>query len=295
MLYDVIVVGGGYAGMSAALQIARARRNVLVIDSGLRRNRFASHAHGFLSRDRTPPGEIADIAQAQLRAYPNVVWVEGKAVSAGGKQDRFEIRMEDGQTHVGRRVVLATGVSDTLADVPGLAERWGRAVFHCPYCHGYELENGTIGVLASHPMSVHQAEVVADWGSTILFTNGVIDPDEGQIASLGRRNVVIETTGVSEIVGDDADIRLEDGRVIELAGLFTVPKTQMTCAVAEDLGCEIGEGMTGPVITVDEMKRTSVEGVFACGDAARMAGSVALAVGDGAMAGAAAHQSLIFV
>ncbi|MBW8636186.1 NAD(P)/FAD-dependent oxidoreductase [Hoeflea sp. WL0058] len=294
MLYDAIVVGGGFAGMSAALQIARARRNVLVIDSGQRRNRFASHAHGFLSRDGTPPGEIAEVAKNQLLAYPNVVWVEGKAVSAGGEQDTFEIRTEDGVTHSGRRVVLATGVSDSLPDVPGLAERWGRAVFHCPYCHGYELEIGTIGVLASHPMSIHQAEVVADWGSTILFTNGVIDPDAEQIASLGRRNVVIESTRVAEVVGDDADIRLEDGRVIELAGLFTVPKTQMTSAVAEDLGCEIGEGMTGPVITVDEMKKTSVDGVFACGDAARLSGNVALAVGDGAMAGAAAHQSLIF-
>lgn len=293
MLYDVIVVGGSYAGMAAALQVARARRQVLVIDSGLRRNRFASHAHGFLGQDGTPPQEIAARARAQLSAYPNVAWIDGAAVNAGDDGGRFSVEIEGGTSRQGRRLVLATGVVDKLPDVPGLAERWGTAVFHCPYCHGYELDSGTAGVLACHPLSVHQAEVVADWGSTVFFTNGASLDDE-QAAALARRGVAVESEKVVEIAGAGSDIRLADGRVVRLVGLYVVSQTSVASPIAHQLGCAFDDGMTGPIIHTDATKQTTVAGVFACGDAARSSGSVSTAVGDGAAAGTAAHQSLIF-
>lgn len=293
MLYDVIVVGGSYGGMAAALQIARARRQVLVFDSGQRRNRFASHAHGFLSQDGTPPGEIAAAARAQLLAYPNVTWIDSTAEQAGKKGDRFAVQVAGATPQEGRRLVLATGVVDQLPEIPGLAERWGKAVFHCPYCHGYELDGGPAGVLACHRLSVHQAEVVADWGPTVFFSDGV-DLDEEQAAALAKRSVAVEPEKVVENFGDGAAIRLADGRVVEVAGLYVVSRTAMASPLAAQLGCAFDEGITGPVIQVDAMKKTTIDGVFACGDAARESGSVSLAVGDGAAAGATAHQSLIF-
>jgi len=291
--YDVIVVGGSFAGMAAALQIARTRRPVLVIDSGLRRNRFASHAHGFLGQDGTPPTEIAATARAQLLAYPNVTWIDGVAADACKDGDKFVVNLEDSAAQEGRRLVIATGVVDTLPDIPGLAERWGISVFHCPYCHGYELGDGTSGVLACHLQSIHQAEVVADWGPTVYFANGTI-LDDVQAASLARRGVTVETQKVTEIVGDGMNIQLADGRVVSLAGLYVVSQTNVASPIAAQLGCAFDHGPTGPIIRTDESKQTTVAGVFACGDAARSSGFLATAAGDGIAAGMAAHQSLIF-
>lgn len=293
MLYDVIVVGGSFAGMAAALQIARTRRPILVIDSGLRRNRFAAHAHGFLSQDGTPPAEIAATARAQLLAYPNVTWLDGVAENARKDGDRFIVDVAGGASQEGRRLVLATGVVDTLPDVPGLAERWGTSVFHCPYCHGYELGGGTSGVLACHPLSIHQAEVVADWGPTIYFANGKPLNDE-ESAALAGRGVTVEAERIIEIFGEGMNIRLPDDRTINLAGLYILPHTSVASPIAAQLGCAFDDGMTGPIIRTDATKHTSVPGVFACGDTARASGFIATAAGDGVAAGMAAHQSLLF-
>jgi thioredoxin reductase len=292
MLQDVIVVGGSYAGMAAALQVARAKRPVLVIDAGQRRNRFAAHAHGFLGRDGAPPGEIAAAARTQLVAYPTVAWVEGAAVAARKDGDRFAVETGDGAVHAGRRLVLATGVVDELPDVPGLAERWGRSVFHCPYCHGYELDEPA-GVLACHPLSVHQAEVVADWGETVFLADGA-DLDAEQAAALAARDVTVEPGKVAEITGAKADVRLADGRTVGLAGLYLLPRTAMASPLASQLGCAVETGMTGPYLRVDETMMTTVDGVFACGDIMRDSGFVSFAAADGMAAGYAAHQSLIF-
>lgn len=152
---DVTIVGGSYAGLSAALQLARARRSVVVVDSGARRNRFADTSHGFLSRDGEAPAVIAAHGREQLMAYPNVRFVEGMAdtVSRGGANLIVSIQ---GEKIAARRLILATGVIDELPSLPGLQERWGRAVFHCPYCHGYELGQGRIGVLATGENSFHR-------------------------------------------------------------------------------------------------------------------------------------------
>jgi thioredoxin reductase len=293
MQYDVIVVGGSYAGMAAALQIARARRKVMVVDAGLRRNRFAEESHGFLGQDGRPPGQIAEEAKAQLLAYPNVVWTEGRARGVANAENGFEIEMENGHIHSAQRVVLALGVADTLPDVPGLQERWGKSVFHCPYCHGYELGNGSIGVLATGPASMHQAMLIPEWGRTTFFTNDAFAPDEEQLAQLAARGVTVERTPVAAVTGH-ADLRLADGRIIALAGLFTATSTRPASPLAEELGCALEQGPLGPYVRTDPMKETSVSGVFACGDLARGAGSVSLAVGDGALAGSAVHRSLVF-
>ena len=200
---------------------------------------------------------------------------------------------QSGACHFAKRLVLATGVVDELPDVPGLVQRWGRSVFHCPYCHGYELARGRIGVLATGAMSLHHAMLLPDWGETTFLTNATFVPDDAQRAALSARGVLIEPAPVARIV-DAATVELTDGRRIVFDGLFVASRTRMASPLAETLGCAFEKGPLGSFIGTSEFRETSVPGVFACGDAARAAGSVALAVGDGQMAGAAAHQSLVF-
>lgn len=294
-MYDAIIVGGSYAGISAALQLARARRRIAVIDSGKRRNRFAATSHGFLSRDGEEPGRIAAEARRQLLEYATVDWIDGEATSAAGTIDAFQVEAA-GQTLHARRLLLAHGVIDELPEVPGLAEQWGRHVFHCPYCHGYELNEGEIGVLAVGPQSMHQALMLPDWGRTTFFTNGAFDPDNAERAQLEKRGTAIEPAGVVAVepVGSGIALRLEDDRTAQLAGLFVAPRTKPASTIATQLGCDFESGPMSSTILTDDMKETTVPGVYACGDAARSSGNVAVSVADGTMAGTALHRSLMF-
>jgi thioredoxin reductase len=289
---DVIIIGGSYAGLSAALQLGRARRDVLIIDEGKRRNRFAASSHGFLTQDGTDPAEIAALARGQVMEYPTIDWIAGRAETAEQTEGGFAVTV-GGKRHLSRRLLLASGVRDILPDIAGLQERWGKAVFHCPYCHGYELNQGRIGVIASSELSMHHALMLPDWGPTTLLLNEAFEPDNEQLRNLAARGVVIEHSPIDEIMGH-ADIRLADGRVLPFAGLFALARFEMASPLAQQLGLQFEESPVGSVIRTDPMKETSMPGVFACGDTARPMASVALAVGDGNLAGAGLHRSLLF-
>lgn len=290
--FDVIVIGGSYAGLSAALQLARARRRILIIDNGRRRNRFAEKSHGFLTHDGSTAAGIAAVGRSQLEAYPNVAWANETVVSAGGEKGRFQVEFPDGGVATAQRLVLATGVVDVLPPVVGLAARWGTSVFHCPYCHGYELDSGEIGVLSVGEISMHHALMLPDWGTVTFLLNGTFIPDDTQRAALASRGVTVEKTPVKRITGV-ADVELVDGRSLQMQGLFVASRTHGMSELANQLGCAVEEGPLGGFVTTDTMKATTVSGVFSCGDMARPAGNVAFAVADGAMAGVAAHRSLI--
>ena len=292
-MQDVIVIGGGYAGMAAALQLLRAHRRVLIIDAGQRRNRFATHAHGFLGQDGVDPAEIAATAKAQLEAYPTLTWVQGTAVEASGTRDDFTVTTQDGAIYQGRRILFATGVSDALPQIEGLAARWGRHVFHCPYCHGYELQKGAIGVIGTGPMSVHQAKLIPEWGQVTFFLNDALVLDDDTRADLTARGVTIEETPITRLDGE-ADVVLNDGRVLPFAGLFTASTNAPSSPLAAQMGCNIVETGFGTMIETDAGKLTSIPGAYACGDVARVPHSVTLAVADGAWAGAQIHASLVF-
>ncbi len=290
--YDVVVVGGSYAGMSAALQLVRARRNVLVIDGGAPRNRNAQVAHGFLGREGVAPAEIAMQARQELLAYPTLTWLTATAVAASAEPEgRFKVTCGDGQAFSADRLILAYGVTDALPDIDGVAERWGRSVLHCPYCHGYELYEGRIGVIGcGDDGGAGQALLLCDWGQVTLFCSEAdtrIDADQRR--RLDDCGVVIESTPV-RCVDDTATVVLDDGRRLPMDALFVSPHSTLSCDLAEQLGCELKDG---GCITADSAKQTTVPGVFACGDAARMAGNIALAVGEGALAGVAVHHSLM--
>ncbi|MHC1479943.1 NAD(P)/FAD-dependent oxidoreductase [Frateuria aurantia] len=295
--YEVVVVGGSFAGVSAALQLARAQRSVLLVDAGQPRNRHASHAHGLLAHDGVPPEQILATASAQLLSYPTVTWLKGEAVEASREVDGFRVTMADGAKAHGKRLILATGVHDKLPALPGLGSRWGIRVLHCPYCHGYEVRKRRLGVLATHPLSIHQAMLLPDWGPTTWFTQGVAEMDAKEAEQLKARGVYVERTPVAEIVGTSPDIeglRLTDGRVVAIDALFITPRTELIGNLAGQLGCAVDAGVHGPVIRVDDFKETTVRGVFAAGDASNLMTNASLATASGVMAGIGAHRSLVF-
>ena len=291
--HEVIVIGGSYAGASAALQLARARRRVCVIDAGVRRNRVAAVSYGLIGHDGCDPGDLIAAGRAELLRYPTVTWIEGHATAARSAGDDFEVVLASGQRRVAPRLVLASGMIDELPDLPGLAERWGSHVFLCPYCHGYELDGGAIGVIAHSPAIEHLAMLLPDWGPTTLF---VQDVELGAVTrtALAARGVGFEEEPVVAIEGDDsAVVRLRDGRAIALAAVFAMPSARLADDLATQLGCELEEGAAGAHLEVNGAGETSVAGVYACGDNTCGRGSIATAIGDGARAGVAVHQSLV--
>jgi len=296
--YDVVVVGGSFAGLAAAMQLARARRRVLVVDAGHPRNRFAHASHGFLGQDGRAPSEILDTARAEVLAYPTVAFLRGEATLARAEQDGFAIALASGATLHARRLVLAAGIVDDLPDVPGLAERWGATVLHCPYCHGFEVADARLGVLAVGEASLHVVMLLPDWSRDVtLFTNGAFAPDAAQREALAARGVRIESRAVEALVGAApalAGVRLAGGETVPLDALFTSPRNHMASPLAGQLGCAFDDGPLGPVVRTDARKATTVPGVFAAGDAARPQHNATFAAADGAMAGISAHQSMVF-
>jgi len=296
MPHDAVIIGGSYAGLSAAMQLVRARKRVLVIDDGRPRNRFSARAHGVLAMDGRPGSEISADARAQVAAYPTAAFRIGEATAAVAVDGGFEITLDDGGKTSGRRLLLAHGVVDELPDLPGVRERWGRTALHCPYCHGYEIGGGSIGVLGAGPMSVHQALMVADWGDVTLFLNGVVTPDAEEALKLARRGVNVEPTPVVALEGEAPTLtgaRLADGRRVPLKAIFVGPRLRQPGRMAEALGCEMEETLAGTIVRTDEWKQTTVPGVFAAGDTARAMSNLTLASADGVMAGVALHRSLI--
>ena len=295
--YDVIIVGGSFAGMSGAMQLARARRRILIVDAGRPRNRFVASAHGFLGQDGKSPREIIGLARQQLAAYPTVAFFAGEAVEGRRHETHFELGLSDGQAVKALRLLLATGVRDELPVIAGIEERWGVTVFQCPYCHGFEVGGRQLGVIGNHPMSAHQALIVADWGPTTYFTQGIFEPDEPQLAMMRARGIRIERAPVVEILGSSGSIdavRLADGRSVAIQAVFTAPKTHMASGLAEKLGCALDDGPFGALIRTNEQKQTTIAGVYAAGDAASAMANATLASAAGVMAGVGAHQSLIF-
>ncbi len=274
------------------------RRKVLILDAGQRRNRFAGHSHGFLGQDGQPPGMIATKGKAEVLAYPTVTWKDALATEAMRAPDGFVVRA-GGDEFRGKRLILATGVVDELPSIPGLSERWGKRVFFCPYCDGYEFGLGSLGVMATSPQSAHFAMIVSEWaapGQTTFFLNGRSDPDAHELAQLRSRGITIEREPVLSVSGDERsiDLHLRDGRTTKRDGLFLLPRAGIKGPFAEELGCELETGPLGSYYKTDATKETTVQGVFACGDVATPMPGIAFAVADGVRAGGAAHQSLVF-
>lgn len=297
MPFDVVVVGGSFAGLSAATYIARGRRSVCVIDAGRPRNRFAAASHGFFGQDGSDPRAMIEQARSQLACYLQATFVAGEVMDARRTAEGFSVSLAGGSTVEAARLILAYGITDVLPDLPGVAERWGKSVLHCPYCHGYEFAERRLGVLAVSPLSFHQAMLIAEWGPTTLYLNGGDRPEEPILADLLRRGVGVEPAPVEALLGDGealSGLRFADGRTAAVDALYLAPRSRLNGPVAERLGCALDDGPFGPVIRTDAAKMTTVAGVYAAGDIARAPHSVSWAVADGVTAGMSAHRSLAF-
>lgn len=298
MHYDVIIIGGSFAGLSAAIYLARARRSVLVIDASKPRNRFADQSHGFFAQDGSSPKTMIQTARDQVAAYPTMTFIDGIAADAWKEDGRLMVALEDGAVHSSSRLLLAFGLSDALPHIPGLAERWGQSVIHCPYCHGYEFSDKRLGVLQLSPVSQHQALLIAQWGPTTFFLNGGAVPDDAVLQKFNQHGVLVEARSVEALIGSGRDllqVRLDGGDTLPLDALYIGPRHYLNSAIAEQIGCKINDGPFGPSIAVDDMKMTSVPEVYAAGDITRGGGhTVTFASADGVMAGLAIHRSLAF-
>lgn len=306
--YDVVVIGGGAAGLSAAVTLGRALRSVLVIDAGQPRNAPAAGVHGFLSRDGMSPLELLSIGREEVSTYGGTV-LQGSAASAralhpGSRElqpwkSGFEVLLEDGSRVTARRLLLTTGLIDELPNIPGLREQWGHGVVHCPYCHGWEVRNRPIGVLASGPMAIHQALLFRQWSADItLFLNDAITPTEEEWEKLAARSISVVEGAVREVEADSEGVTgvvLESGRAFALGALVVGPRFAARSTVMTSLGLLTEEHPmgVGAALETDPRGATAMKGVWAAGNATDLFAQVISSAAGGATAGAAINADLI--
>lgn len=261
-MYDVVIVGGGPAGLSAALVLGRARQRVAVVDAGEPRNAHAGAAHGFLTRDGVAPAELLRIGREEVRGY-GVELVEDRVVGAA---PGFRVELASGTTLAARRLLVTTGLRDELPDIPGMAELWGADVHVCPYCHGYEVRDRPLAIIADGPMGVLKALLLRQWSGDVVLFSGDYLPTAEEHARLADRSVPVEPGKVTRLVVEDGaltGVELADGRVVPRAAVFTNPTTVATDSLLRDLGCEVDDQ---GIVRVDATGRTTVAGVWAAGN-----------------------------
>lgn len=288
--YDVLIVGGGAAGLSGALVLGRARRAVAVIDAGAPRNAPAAHMQGFLSRDGLPPAELLAIGREEIARY-GVEVISGRVVGIGAG---FTVRLADERALTARRLLLATGALDELPDIPGAQERWGRDFLHCPYCHGWEVRNRPLGVLGTGPGSVEHAHLLRQWSEDIVFFAHTYALTDEERATLAARQIDVVDGDVAELtVRDDhlEAVRLADGRTVPRAAVFVRPALHAHHAgLLEALGCAVDD--TG-LVQSDATGRTTVPGVWVAGNATNPRAQVITAAGEGSAAAIAINNDLV--
>lgn len=293
---DVVVIGGGAAGLSAALMLGRARRNVLVLDSENPRNRFAAHAHGLLGNEGIDPLALLQKGRDEAGLY-GVRFANGVAQTVDATERGVQVTTAAGDVYSARAVVVASGMTDRLPDIPGLAGRWGRTVLHCPYCHGWEVRDRRLGVLVTSPHTRHLAEMVRQWSEHVV--GFVTDPallDDELEARLRSRSVEIVVGGVAQIVGDDERIdgvRLGDGRTGAVDALFAAGTPEPHDRFLDHLGLDRTETPFGRFLTVDPRGKTSADRIWAVGNVADPGANIPVAIAAGSMAGAAVNATLV--
>ena len=303
-MFEVVIVGGGPAGLNAALLLGRARRRVLLCDAGAPRNAPVAHLHGFLSRDGLPPGELGRIGREQLGAYASVELrqVEVEAVGTAGDGGRFTVTLADGTRERARRLLLATGVIDQLPAIDGLAGLWGRSVFNCPYCHGWEVRDQPLAVLGADQRAFQLALHLTGWSDDLVWcSNGPLPAPLQQAAGaqLGARGVRLHQEPIVGLEGADGRLErivLATGESLERRAAFLHPPTRQRSALPGQLGCLLLEDGS---VSVGDFGQTSVAGVFAAGDMARRptmpvpGAQIVIAVAEGAIAAVAIDQDLL--
>jgi thioredoxin reductase len=292
--YDVVIIGGSYSGLSAAMALGRARRTVLIIDSGKPCNASAPHSHNFLTQDGVEPSMIADIGKHQVLAYPSVTYVNGLVTAVNGSDYNFQVSVSSGEVYTSSKLLFATGVKDVLPKTPGFKECWGKSIIHCPYCHGYEYADQATGIIANGDMAFEFGRLIRNWSQNLtIFTNGASTISKEHASLLQDLNVTIETGLILDLEHQSGFIKsahLEDGLIVPLQVLYAkIPFEQHFAGIVE-IGCELTQD---GFVKVDDFLKTGVPGIYAVGDCITPLRSVAGAVASGSKAGAMLNHEII--
>jgi thioredoxin reductase len=297
--HDVVVVGGGAAGLSGAVTLVRARRSVLVVDAGEQRNRPAAGMHGFLTRDGLPPGELVRLGRAEFEGYGGA-FVDGRVTELSGAEGDFTVTLEDGRSFGARRVLIGTGLVDELPDIPGLRELWGTDVVHCPYCHGYEIRDEPIGVLNTSPLSLHVARMFRQWSSDVtLFLHTGPRPSAEEEEAFAARGIAVvegEVVGLETEDGRLRGVRLAGGELVPRGRLAVTTTLQARTALLAGVGLHPTDhpaGVGQRIEAADVTGRTAVPGVWVAGNVSDLMAWVVVAAAAGVMAGAAINNDLV--
>ncbi len=292
--YDVIIIGGSYSGLSAAMSLGRALRNILVIDSGNACNKQTPQSHNFITHDGETPAEISAKAKRQVLEYNTVSFINGKVINASKKENSFDVETEKGEMFHAKKLLFATGVTDIMPDIKGFSECWGISVLHCPYCHGYEFKTETTGILANGDMGFEFCKLIYNWTKNlILFTNGTSTLTKEQHEILTEKNIVIIENDITSIEHKDGYVQhlaCKDGTKHKVKALYARPSFKQHCDLPKKLGCELTEQ---GYLVVDLFQKTTLHGVYAAGDCTTMFRAVSKAVSEGTTAGAMVNKELI--
>ena len=291
--YEVIIIGGSYAGLSAAMALGRALRNVLIIDSGLPCNRQTPYSHNFITQDGEKPNIIAEKAKAQVLKYNTIKFLNDFVVSGKKNENGFVITTKTGEDYVSKKLIFATGIKDIMPDIKGFAECWGTSVIHCPYCHGYEVKREKTGILANGQFAYHYAQLIRNWTEDLtIFTNGLSMLTDEQLDKIGKHNIPViekEIDFLEHGNGKVEQVVFKDQSIVDIKAIYSRPEFEQHCKIPESLGCELTElGL----LKVDMFQKTTVEDVYACGDNTSPMRSVANAVAAGNLVGAVLNNEM---
>lgn len=292
--YDVVIIGGSYAGLSAAMALGRSRRNTLIIDAGDPCNKSTPHSHNFLTQDGATPTEISGIGKEQTLSYPTIQWHQGSTYDIMGEKDAFEVALEGGKTVLGRRVILAGGLRDVLPDIPGFKECWGKTIIHCPYCHGYEFSDQKTGILAPADQALEMMKLIGNWTEDLkLFLIGPKGIDGDELDTILDKGVKLVNMPILEVVhtkGELSHLIMDDHSHEPMSALYARLPIEQKISFLKTTGCAT---LDSGHIEVDMFGKTTVDGIYAVGDCAHPLRSVATAVYSGNVAGAMLNKELI--
>ncbi|MCU0386204.1 MAG: NAD(P)/FAD-dependent oxidoreductase [Flavihumibacter sp.] len=292
--FDVIIIGGSYSGLSAAVALGRALRKILVIDSGNPCNKQTPHSHNFLTNDGKTPKEITNLAKQQVQQYPTVRLLDGFATRGIKTANGFTIQTEAGALFSSRKLIVATGIKDTMPPIPGFAESWGISVLHCPYCHGYEVRNQPTGILADGDTGVELSSLISNWTKDLtLYTNGPSSLTDEQKAKLEKNQIGIVETEINRLDhthGFINNIVFNDGSKAPIKAIYARLPFVQHSSIPEELGAELTQD---GYIKIDTAHRTSVQGLYACGDNTTKMRTVANAVSMGTTTAFMVNKELI--
>lgn len=292
--FDVIIIGGSYAGLATAMALGRALRNVLIIDNGKPCNRQTPHSHNFLTQDGKTPKEISTLAKQQVVSYNTITFFEGFATNGLKTKKGFEIQTETGDKFSATKLVFATGIKDIMPSIKGFSECWGISVLHCPYCHGYEVKNETTGILGNGEYGFEFSKLISNWTNDLtLFTNVASTLTKEQIDKLEKHYIKIVEKEIEELQHNNGHLKsiiFKDGSKINSKAIYTRLPFKQNCTIAEQLECKLTED---GYLKVDAFQKTTIEGVFACGDNVTRMRTVANAIAMGTTTGMAVNKELV--